>query len=78
MGSVNNNHNQKIIPMKSKTNNRKCNCREKNKPNCPIPDKCATECIVYKATVQSTNANYIGMTSTYSLNTLSISDGRAH
>ena len=64
MGSIINNHNQKIIQMKSNTNNRKCNCREKNKPKCPIPDKCATECIVYKATVQSTNANYIGMAST--------------
>ena len=64
MGSIINSHNQKILQTQTNTNNQKCNCREKNKPTCPIPNKCATECIVYKATVQSTNANYIGMAST--------------
>ena len=64
MDSIINSHNRKILNSDKRDNDKRCNCREENKPNCPIPKKCATKCIVYKATVVGNNANYIGMAST--------------
>ena len=56
-------HNKKIINEAPTINNSKnCNCRDK--PNCPVENKCLTENIIYKATVNhnNTKVTYIGST----------------
>lgn len=51
-------HNKKIINPKPEPTSAKCNCRDKS--TCPIPGKCCSSSVVYKASVN--NVNYIGMT----------------
>ena len=46
-------HNTSIMKSNPETNKRACNCRTKD--NCPLDGKCLSECIVYEATVLSTN-----------------------
>ena len=45
--SVTNSHNAKLL--KSETSEAKCNCRDATK--CPLPGKCTTGKLVYRATV---------------------------
>jgi len=45
----------------------KCNCLKSRKGECPLPGKCTASCVVYQATVTTTEAvpkvdYYIGMT----------------
>ena len=51
-------HNSKITKPNMSQQDQRCNCRNKN--SCPIPDKCCSKCLVYKASLD--NINYIGMT----------------
>ena len=51
-----NSRNAKILFPKKITEQRTCNCL--NKDNCPLEQKCLTTNIVYKAKVTSTNRNY--------------------
>ena len=51
-----NSHNAKILFPKNSTEQRTCNCL--NKDNCPLEQKCLTTDIVYKAKVTSRNRNY--------------------
>ena len=51
-------HNKKVTNPDTAEQQQRCNCR--NKANCPIPGKCCSQCIVYKASTN--NVNYIGMT----------------
>ena len=48
-----NSHNAKILFPKNSTEQRTCNCL--NKDNCPLEQKCLTTNIVYKAKVTSSN-----------------------
>ena len=48
-------HNKKVTNPDTAQQQQRCNCR--NKTNCPIPGKCCSPCIVYKA-----SNKYIGMT----------------
>ena len=43
--------------MKSCTNTNKKDCNCINKNTCPLDGKCLVECIVYEATVSTTNRN---------------------
>ena len=53
MKSVIQKHNSKVL--KSHTNDmNKCNCRDKL--NCPLNGNCLQKCIVYRATVESDQA----------------------
>ena len=52
------NHNRKIQNNTQTQQERACNCR--NTENCPIPDKCCTKCVIYKASTQQ--IQYIGAT----------------
>ena len=49
-------HNAKILFPKKCTEQRACNCL--NKDNFPLEQKCLTTNIVYKAKVTSSNGNY--------------------
>lgn len=60
MGQIMKNHNKKVLTNSEKQTNQ-CNCR--NKTTCPVPGKCQTECVVYKASVRK-EATYIGATET--------------
>ena len=69
MGAVIRWHNNTILankqPALTDDNSTKtCNCRKK--ADCPLNRKCLTQCVVYKATVNTTNENdekeYIGLT----------------
>ena len=51
-----NSHNAKILFPKKSTEQRTCNCL--NKENCPLEQKCLTTNIVYKAKVTSNSENY--------------------
>ena len=63
MGNIIANHNRKIMNKQEKEKNeRLCNCREDN--TCPLSKKCMMKNIVYKATLQNSNVNYVGMTTT--------------
>jgi hypothetical protein len=60
MGQNMKKHNKKVLTNPEKQTNQ-CNCR--NKTTCPVPGKCQTECVVYKASVRK-EATYIGATET--------------
>ena len=64
MSSIISNHNRKIINSDNKKTIIRCSCTKETVKNCPIPKKCFTKEVVYKATVKATNANYIGMAGT--------------
>ena len=57
--------NKKLLGENMKLEEKGCNCR-KNKNECPLGNKCLTECLVYKAEITSENTvkSYIGMAST--------------
>ena len=52
-------HNAKILTDHEKQQSRDCNCRNKNL--CPIPSKCCTKTVIYKAELTD-NKFYIGST----------------
>ena len=54
-------HNSSIMKTEINTNKRDCNYRNKN--SCPLDGKCLVECIVYEATVSTTNQTntYFGL-----------------
>ena len=57
-------HNSGIMKSETNTNKKKkrdCNCRNKN--SCPLDGKCLVECMVYEATVSTTNQTntYFGL-----------------
>ena len=56
------NHNRKILKNDNNENIENCDCL--NNKTCPIPKKCATSCVVYKATVIPSKVNYVGMSKT--------------
>jgi len=56
MKQIINSHNKKILSPKVNTNQRTCNCINKN--TCPLEQKCLTKNIVYKATVTSNCPTY--------------------
>ena len=61
-------HNKKILNERSKSSNEPvCNCKPRYKSECPIPGKCATESVVYRATVRRHDNlavdTYTGLTS---------------
>ena len=60
MGALISQHNAKIL--KTETSEAKCNCRNANA--CPLPGKCTTEKVVYRATVttQTSKETYVGLT----------------
>ena len=52
-------HNSKIMEDPIPTNNKTCSCRQKS--DCPLNQKCLSECLVYNAVVNtSTTKNYFG------------------
>ena len=55
-------HNRKLLRTDSTVDD--CKCLKKNKHKCPLPGKCNTENVIYKATVTSDNCvkTYIGST----------------
>ena len=54
-------HNRKLLRNNSTVDD--CKCLKKNKHKCPLPDKCNTENVIYKATVTySCIKTYIGST----------------
>ena len=60
MNSKISNHNKKLL--ESKEEEPKCNCR--NKAECPLPGRCLTDKVIYRATV-TTNSEiqtYVGLT----------------
>ena len=61
MKTIINQHNHKVIN-KDTNNHDEINCNCRNKHECPIKDKCQSETLVYKATVNSQrgNVSYIG------------------
>ena len=65
MATIIQDHNKKILSEKPQTKQKLCNCRDK--PNCPVQNKCQEENVIYKATVtadENTEAEYIGSTTT--------------
>ena len=46
-------HNTSLMKSGTNTNIKDCNCRKKN--DCSLDGKCLVECIVYEATVSTTN-----------------------
>ena len=63
MGTIISNHNRKIMRKQDQIKVEKsCNCRKNN--TCPLSKKCLSKNIVYKATEESSNINYVGMTCT--------------
>ena len=60
-------HNSKILKMSEQNNGDRCNCQKSRKGECPLPGKCAATCVIYQATVTTSEAvpkvdYYIGMT----------------
>ena len=55
-------HNFKVLNQKKDDTPPKCNCRDLT--NCPLPGKCTTESVVYRATVttNSSEEKYVGLT----------------
>ena len=55
-------HNFKILNQNTEATPPKCNCREPE--DCPLPGKCTTESVVYRATVttNSSTEKYVGLT----------------
>ena len=55
-------HNNKIMNANNSHREYSCNCRQKE--NCPLPNKCQAESVIYQATVTSNNSTkqYIGLT----------------
>ena len=55
-------HNSKIRNTTETQQPNSCNCR--NKENCPLPNKCTTKSVIYKAIVSTTDCKkeYIGLT----------------
>ena len=55
-------HNFKVLNQKKDDPPPKCNCRDPT--NCPLPGKCTTESVVYRATVttNSSEEKYVGLT----------------
>ena len=62
LSSIISSHNKRILGVSENENAEKCNCNDNTK--CPLPGKCQTESIVYKAEVEAEGStrNYIGMT----------------
>ena len=62
MASIISKHNNKIL--REQVPDSKCNCLPKDKAACPLPGKCATESVVYRATVStpSSEETYVGLT----------------
>ena len=60
MGSTISKHNKKIL----KNDQYVARCQCKHKPTCPIPEKCATDKVIYRATVNTPNdvEIYVGLT----------------
>ena len=60
MGAKISQHNAKLL--RKKPEERKCNCRDK--AECPLPGKCRTDQVVYRATVSTDNETetYVGLT----------------
>ena len=60
MGAQINKHNSKILNQKNEEF--RCKCQDKTK--CPMPGKCTTDQLVYRATVSSGNdvKTYVGLT----------------
>ena len=58
-------HNAKVMNGRKTSRQAGCNCRKKDKENCPIPNNCLAENVVYSAVVESEGKayNYYGMTS---------------
>ena len=64
MGSMVSKHNRKLMKNSATVAIKKtasCNCRESNKPACPMPGKCNQNGVVYQTTVNSDG----GKTNTY-------------
>ena len=60
MGSIIRSHNRKLL--RDEEPDKPCNCNDK--ANCPLDGKCRSECIVYKATIESETEGtkeYIGL-----------------
>ena len=55
-------HNSKILNQEKRDPPPTCNCQDK--PKCPLPGKCTTKNLVYRATVTGTNTEerYVGLT----------------
>ena len=64
MGSLISGHNKKILGATTGLEVKGCNCRPKDKANCPLEGKCQTNSLVYKSTVEAagTTKEYIGLT----------------
>ena len=62
IGNIMQAHNKKLLSKNNQTTSRTCNCR--NKDTCPVPGKCCTQCVVYKAeiTTDKETISYIGST----------------
>ena len=55
-------HNSKTLNQEKRDPPPSCNCQDK--PKCPLPGKCTTQKLVYRATVTGTNTEerYVGLT----------------
>jgi len=64
MGSLISGHNKKILGATTGLETKGCNCRPKDKVNCPLEGKCLTNSLVYKSTVEAAGntKEYIGLT----------------
>ena len=64
MQSIIRSHNHKVLSGKKAPTASRCSCRKPNK--CPVPGKCATPNVIYRATVShdQKTAQYIGSTAT--------------
>ena len=63
MGTIIKKHNNKILRAPTTSEPAGCKCRDKTK--CPLPKRCETKALIYKATITSAGEqkNYIGLTS---------------
>ena len=63
IGTIIKSHNSTIISGKSSTKD-KCNCRAKDKPDCPLPGRCTVKSVVYEARVETKTEvkTYVGLT----------------
>ena len=73
MGAIISQHNKKIL--RGEPTPLRCRCLDK--PNCPMPGKCATDKVVYRATVTTAEKTetYVGMTMNQFKDRWSIHDG---